>query len=77
MTKKLIVLFDECGTPTFNQDRENEVFAGVAIGERANEIANLASEKLMTIIFNMKLLEVIAAKYIEEYKVFLKFNRRF
>ena len=33
----MITLFDEYGTPTLRQDRENEIFAGVAVSYRKSD----------------------------------------
>lgn len=34
---KMITLFDEYGTPTLRQDRENEIFAGVAVSYKKSD----------------------------------------
>lgn len=36
-SEKMITLFDEYGTPTLNQDRENEIFVGVAVSYKKSD----------------------------------------
>jgi hypothetical protein len=43
-SEKMITLFDEYGTPTLNQDRENVIFAGVAVSYKKSDEKTIFSK---------------------------------
>ncbi|MCI0697222.1 hypothetical protein L0337_35115 [candidate division KSB1 bacterium] len=107
--ERFIILFDEAGTPTFKEESETDIFAGIAIlypylreeeifdtfketlgfsrkaplkaqnisERRAQEIANLACDKLPMIVFNyVELRNNAFAKTILDYESLVSFGRK-